>query len=57
MREKEYSKELGCTAGCTLRLAKGTQYNGDTDDRKKAEERKKAETIYADSWFGSMVRI
>ena len=57
MREKDYSNDLGGTAGCTLRLARGPKYGGDTDDRKRAEERKKPEIIYGDSWFGSMVSI
>ena len=55
MRQKKYSEEHGATAGCTLRLAEGTKYSGDTRDREEAENFTRPEIVYADSWFGSMV--
>ena len=55
MRQKKYSKEHRSTAGCTLRLAEGTKYCGDTRDREQAENCTRPEIVYADSWFGSMV--
>ena len=37
MREQKYSKELGGTAGCSVRLAGATQYCGsDEENRQKA---------------------
>ena len=56
MREKEFSKEMGATAGCTARLVKNSKYCGDNNERKYAEEEQKKELIYGDSWFGSLVR-
>ena len=44
--EKEFAKELGATAACVCRLAKGSEQ--DLPDGVKAG-------IKADSWFGSVV--
>jgi hypothetical protein len=40
MRKKKWSKELGGTAGCTLRLAEASQYSGSTrmKERKEVKE-------------------
>ena len=38
MRDKDYSKELGATAGCTARLARGSKYCGNNSERQTAEE-------------------
>ena len=55
MRAKEYSKDLGATAGCTAWLVKNSKYCGNNKERKDAEEANKKELIYGDSWFGSLV--
>ena len=55
MRKKDFSRELGATAGCTARLVRGSKYCGDNIERQTAEEEGKKEIVYGDSWFGSMV--
>ena len=55
MQDKDYSKELGATAGCTARLARGSKYCGNNSERQTAEEEGKKEIFYGDSWFGSLV--
>ena len=55
MREKEFSKDLGATAGCTARLVKSSKYCGNNNERMYAEEQKRKELIYGDSWFGSVI--
>ena len=38
MRDKQYSKKLGATAGYTARLARGSKYYGNNSERQTAEE-------------------
>ena len=46
MREKEYSKELGGTTGCTMRLVEATQYSGQLEkQRMEAKESGKREVF------------
>ena len=54
MRKMPYSKELGGTAGCTIRLVEGTEYSGMAGkERKEAKRVKKRELYYGDSWVTS----
>ena len=54
MREREYSKRLGGTAGCSMRLMKATQYSGHMEkERQEAKEKSKREVFFGDSWFTS----
>lgn len=59
MRKKKWSKELGGTAGCTLRLAEASQYSGSTrmKERKEAKETGKRELYFHDSWFTSVKSV
>ena len=54
MRAMPYSKELGGTAGCTMRLIEGTEYSGiAAKERQEAKQKKKRELYHGDSWFTS----
>ena len=48
MRLKKYSKELGGTAGCTLRLVEGSQYSGSGEEqRREAKKDTKRDFLWA----------
>ena len=54
MREKKYSKELGGTAGCSMRIIEATNYSGQLEkQRREAKESGKRELFLGDSWFTS----
>ena len=54
MREKKYSKELGGTAGCSLRIIEESQYSGQLErQRRESKKSGKRELYYGDSWFTS----
>ena len=54
MRAMPYSKELGGTAGCTMRLIEGTEHSGiAAKERQEAKQKKKRELYHGDSWFTS----
>ena len=54
MREKKYSKELGGTAGCSMRLIEASQYSGRREkQRQKSMEMGKRELFFGNSWFTS----
>jgi hypothetical protein len=59
MQKKKWSKELGGTAGCTLRLAESTQYSGACRmlERNEAKDTGKRELYFADSWFTSVKSV
>ena len=52
MREQKYSKELGGTAGCSMRLIEASHYSGSLEEqRQEAKKIKKRGKYYGDSWF------
>jgi hypothetical protein len=56
MRKQKYSALLGATAGCTLRLAEGSAYCGQSNqERFTAKDRIKPNLFVCDAWFGSVV--
>jgi hypothetical protein len=56
MRKQKYSSLLGATAGCTLRLAEGSAYCGQSNpERVTAKEKFKPNLFVCDAWFGSVV--
>ena len=56
MRKQKYSALLGATAGCTLRLAEGSAYCGQSNqERVTAKEKFKPNLFVCDAWFGSVV--
>jgi hypothetical protein len=56
MRKQKYSALLGATAGCTLRLAEGSAYCGQSNpERATAKEKFKPNLFVCDAWFGSVV--
>lgn len=59
MRKKKWSKELGGTAGCTLRLAEASEFSGATKmkERKDAKEAGKRQKFTHDSWFTSVKEV
>jgi len=59
MRKKKYSEALGGTAGCTLRLVKGSEYCGSNKNeaRKQGKIENKRELWNGDSWFTSITLI
>lgn len=59
MQKKKWSRQLGGTAGCTLRLAEASQYSSATKmrERKEAKENGKRETFLHDSWFTSVKSV
>lgn len=59
MQKKKWSKKLGGTAGCTLRLAEATQYSGAVKmtERKEAKDTGKRELFFHDSWFTSVKSV
>jgi hypothetical protein len=56
MWKQKYSALLGATAGCTLRLAEGSAYCGQSNpERATAKEKFKPNLFVCDAWFGSVV--
>ena len=56
MRKQKYSALLGATAACTLRLAEGSAYCGQSNpERATAKEKFKPNLFVCDAWFGSVV--
>ena len=54
MREQKYTKQLGGTAACTMRLVEGSHYSGaHTEQRRDAKKNGKRELFFGDSWFTS----
>lgn len=55
MQKKKYSFELGGTAGCSARLIEATKHCGSSvlEERRRAKEEEKRESVEADSWFSS----
>ena len=54
MQAKTYSKELGGTAGCSMRIIEASQYSGRLEEqRKDAMQVGKREVFFGDSWFTS----
>ena len=54
MRAKKYSKELGGTAACSMRIIEEAQYSGQLErQRRESKESGKRELYYGDSWFTS----
>ena len=54
MQAKKYSKELGGTAGCSMRIIEASQYSGRLEEqRKDAMQVGKREVFFGDSWFTS----
>lgn len=54
MRKQKYSKELGGTAGCSMRLVEGSHYSGSLEkQRQELKKCQKRELYFGDSWFTS----
>ena len=54
MRKKKYLKELGGTAGCSMRIIESSQYSGQLEEvRQKAKKDGKRELFLGNSWFTS----
>ena len=54
MQKKRYSKELGGTAGCSMRIIEASQYSGRLEKQRiDAKEAGKRELFFGDSWFTS----
>ena len=54
MQEQKYTKQLGGTAACTMRLVEGSHYSGaHTEQRRNAKKNGKRELFFGDSWFTS----
>lgn len=54
MQAKQYSKELGGTAGCSMRIIEASQYSGRLEQQREHAMRiGKREVFYGDSWFTS----
>lgn len=54
MQKKWYSKELGGTAGCSMRIIEASQYSGRLEKQRiDAKEAGKRELFFGDSWFTS----
>lgn len=54
MQAKKYSKELGGTAGCSMRIIEASEYSGRLEEqRKDAMQIGKREVFFGDSWFTS----
>jgi hypothetical protein len=56
MPKEKYSALLGATAACTLRLAEGSAYCGQSNqERVNAKDKSKPNLFVCDAWFGSVV--
>ena len=54
MREMKYSRQLGGTAGCSMRLIEASDYCGSCEEqRQDAKMIGKREVFLGDSWFTS----
>ena len=54
MRQQKYSKEVGGTAGCSMRLMEASQYSGSLEkQQQELRQCEKRELYFGDSWFTS----